>query len=83
MYIARVLARSRNTGRAPLPPGPRGFPLVGNVNDLPKSGVLEAHHWLKHKELYGSWEPFNGNFASAVSGFFVLNNMLLAIGRPD
>ncbi|KAI0466898.1 cytochrome P450 [Xylaria cf. heliscus] len=37
----------------PLPPGPRGLPLVGNLNDLPKPGVLEAHHWLKHKKLYG------------------------------
>lgn len=36
-----------------LPPGPRGLPLLGNVNDLPKPGILEADHWLKHKELYG------------------------------
>ncbi|RMJ16492.1 hypothetical protein CDV36_003782 [Fusarium kuroshium] len=37
----------------PLPPGPKGLPLAGNLNDLPKPGVLEAHHWLKHKDLYG------------------------------
>ncbi|KAK7420803.1 hypothetical protein QQX98_002607 [Neonectria punicea] len=36
-----------------LPPGPKGLPLVGNLLDLPKPGVLEAHHWLKHKDLYG------------------------------
>lgn len=30
------------------------MPFVGNLNDLPKPGVLEAHHWLKHKDLYGS-----------------------------
>ncbi|KAH7142853.1 cytochrome P450 [Dactylonectria estremocensis] len=39
--------------RLNLPPGPKGFPLVGNLLDLPKPGELEAHHWLKHKELYG------------------------------
>jgi hypothetical protein len=38
----------------PLPPGPKGLPLLGNVNDLPKpGGGLEAHHWLKHKDEYG------------------------------
>lgn len=39
---------------ASLPPGPKGYPLVGNINDLPKPGEFEAHHWLKHKELYGA-----------------------------
>ncbi|KAG5756938.1 hypothetical protein H9Q70_000477 [Fusarium xylarioides] len=39
--------------RAPLPPGPKGLPLVGNLNDLPPPGVFEAHHWLKLKDLYG------------------------------
>ncbi|KAI8625989.1 cytochrome P450 [Xylariaceae sp. FL1651] len=37
----------------PLPPGPRGYPLVGNINDLPPPGTLEARFWLKHKELFG------------------------------
>ncbi|KAF5963181.1 oxidoreductase [Fusarium bulbicola] len=41
------------SNRAPLPPGPKGFPLVGNLNDLPPPGVFEAHHWLKFKDLYG------------------------------
>jgi len=43
-------------GRPPLPPGPKGLPVLGNVNDLPKPGVLEPHHWLEHKKLYG-WFP--------------------------
>jgi hypothetical protein len=39
--------------RAPLPPGPRRLPLVGNIADLPPSGTPEYLHWLKHKDLYG------------------------------
>jgi hypothetical protein len=27
--------------------------LLGNVNDMPKSGMLECHHWLQHKNVYG------------------------------
>lgn len=52
--VVYLLSRPRNAGRAPLPPGPKGLPILGNLNDLPKPGVLEAHHWLKHKDLYGS-----------------------------
>ncbi|EDU46689.1 O-methylsterigmatocystin oxidoreductase [Pyrenophora tritici-repentis Pt-1C-BFP] len=37
----------------PLPPGPKGIPILGNVNDMPKPGMLECHHWLQHKDLYG------------------------------
>lgn len=40
--------------RAPLPPGPKGLPLVGNLSDLPPPGVFEAHHWLKFKDIYGT-----------------------------
>ncbi|KAI1373868.1 putative cytochrome P450 oxidoreductase OrdA-like protein [Hypoxylon crocopeplum] len=54
VYVSiKVLRLFKNDHRHPLPPGPKGLPLVGNLNDLPKPGVLEAHHWLQHKELYG------------------------------
>ncbi|KAM5368099.1 hypothetical protein ACJZ2D_009703 [Fusarium nematophilum] len=52
LFSGRWLGKSSSEVH-PLPPGPKGLPLVGNVLDLPKPGVLEAHHWLKHKELYG------------------------------
>lgn len=52
--IAYAIHRlSRKSHERPLPPGPKGLPLLGNVNDLPKPGVLECHHWLEHKDLYG------------------------------
>lgn len=41
------------SGRAPLPPGPKGLPLVGNVRDLPPPGAREWEHWAKHRALYG------------------------------
>ncbi|EEU37635.1 uncharacterized protein NECHADRAFT_53484 [Fusarium vanettenii 77-13-4] len=55
VVIVVILKRSFSTanGNPPLPPGPNGLPLAGNLNDLPRPGVLEAHHWLKHKGLYG------------------------------
>ncbi|KAJ5623805.1 hypothetical protein N7510_000114 [Penicillium lagena] len=37
----------------PLPPGPKGKPIIGNLLDLPAAGKQEWQHWLKHKDLYG------------------------------
>jgi hypothetical protein len=52
-YLINRLANPKKYDH-PLPPGPKGLPLLGNVNDLPKpGGGLEAHHWLKHKDEYG------------------------------
>jgi hypothetical protein len=52
LYILSRLLRSKKHD-LPLPPGPKGIPLLGNVNDLPKPGMLECHHWLKFKDPYG------------------------------
>ncbi|KAI0161804.1 cytochrome P450 [Hypoxylon sp. FL1284] len=51
--VSKVFNAVKNAGRPPLPPGPKGLPLVGNLYDLPQPGVFEGGHWLKHKEIYG------------------------------
>ncbi|KAF3916720.1 hypothetical protein ABW20_dc0106636 [Dactylellina cionopaga] len=49
--IIRNLVTSKR--KLPLPPGPKGAPILGNVADLPPPGPPEWEHWLKHKDLYG------------------------------
>ncbi|KAF3191324.1 hypothetical protein TWF225_001465 [Orbilia oligospora] len=39
--------------KLPLPPGPKGIPILGNVTDLPPKGLPEWEHWAKHKDIYG------------------------------
>lgn len=53
LYVVSQLLRGKGNGR-PLPPGPKGLPVVGNINDLPKPGEPEWTHWLQHKDLYGA-----------------------------
>lgn len=61
----------KSSGRPRLPPGPKGFPLLGNISDLPPSGEPEARHWLKHKSLYGAWllssQPFTSCMEIAIA----------------
>jgi hypothetical protein len=55
--LVLLLARSKLRGNAnqtlPLPPGPKGLPLVGNISDLPPQGSQEYLHWQQFKERYG------------------------------
>ena len=37
----------------PLPPGPRGWPLLGSFFEMPDS--FEWLHWAKFKDLYGEY----------------------------
>lgn len=39
--------------KLPLPPGPKGFPVIGNIWDMPTGP--EGPFWAKHKDLYGMY----------------------------
>ncbi|KAF3902278.1 hypothetical protein ABW20_dc0107053 [Dactylellina cionopaga] len=39
--------------KLPLPPGPKGLPIIGNIFDLPPPGTAEWKHWAKFKDIYG------------------------------
>ena len=56
--VVPFLLHKRNL--APLPPGPKGWPLIGNVSDFPDTH--EGRFFAKHRALYGE-----GNF-SLMSG---------------
>ncbi|RAH43882.1 cytochrome P450 [Aspergillus brunneoviolaceus CBS 621.78] len=51
-YLVKVILTRRKLP-APLPPGPRQKPLIGNLLDLPPTGGQDWVHWFKFKELYG------------------------------
>lgn len=51
VYVAgRLLSRSKSA--SPLPPGPSGLPIIGNVLDLPQSEPYKAYIQWGHK--YGT-----------------------------
>ena len=49
--IYYLFFNKRNNSR--LPPGPPGWPIIGNLLDLPRQGIPEYRHWLEHKDKYG------------------------------
>ncbi|PGH04426.1 hypothetical protein AJ79_07082 [Helicocarpus griseus UAMH5409] len=51
LYMLSFLGR-KSSG-APLPPGPKPLPIVGNIRDLPDPNRPDWLHWLKYKDLYG------------------------------
>jgi len=51
--IGKLFQARQNASRLPLPPGPKGLPLVGNLRDMPPRNTFAAYHWAKHKDLYG------------------------------
>ncbi|KAK6360169.1 hypothetical protein TWF730_006320 [Orbilia blumenaviensis] len=51
VYVVRKAFFSAK--KLPLPPGPKGVPILGNVADLPPKGLPEWEHWAKHKDVYG------------------------------
>ncbi|GKZ33657.1 hypothetical protein AbraIFM66950_003685 [Aspergillus brasiliensis] len=53
LFLTLSFLTYRQTPSLPLPPGPSGKPIVGNISDLPPANTPEWEHWLKHKERYG------------------------------
>lgn len=55
VLVCIILWRLSIRWKAPrdLPPGPKPLPLVGNIFDLPPTGVPEYQHWIKFKDTYG------------------------------
>ncbi|TVY85886.1 Multifunctional cytochrome P450 monooxygenase [Lachnellula willkommii] len=71
LYVIIRLLRGNGNGR-PLPPGPKGLPVLGNINDLPKPNEPEWQHWLQHKDLYGP-----------ISSVTVLGQTMVIISDPE
>lgn len=54
----RILLLVRKKEPHPMPPGPKPWPILGNITDLPKTGVREWEFWLEHKNKYGECRHF-------------------------
>jgi hypothetical protein len=70
LYLLRRLFFDNGKARRPLPPGPKGLPVLGNIYDLPASGTLEFVHWLEHKDRYG---PISSTTALGVT-FIIMHD---------
>ncbi|KAE8155236.1 cytochrome P450 [Aspergillus avenaceus] len=51
LYLAKVILTPKAS--APLPPGPKPKPIIGNLGDLPPPGQQDWQHWAQFKKLYG------------------------------
>ena len=66
VMLFRQLKKGRdgNPNRLPLPPGPKGYPLIGNLFDMP-----DQKSWV----VYDEWRKTYGK-SFTISGLFAQNN---------
>ncbi|THC93361.1 hypothetical protein EYZ11_007153 [Aspergillus tanneri] len=84
VYTFRVFLSRHEPPLAPLPPGPKPWPIIGNLIDLPRPPTLAYEHFAKFKNLYGMVDSSYG--PSPISSitifsqtFIVLNSHRLAV----
>ncbi|KPI36426.1 O-methylsterigmatocystin oxido [Cyphellophora attinorum] len=53
----QIFQRSKNGAK--LPPGPRPWPIIGNLLDMPKPSGRATKHWTQHCEKYGPISTLN------------------------
>ncbi|WYZ42267.1 hypothetical protein EsH8_V_001162 [Colletotrichum jinshuiense] len=51
--VDKIIQARKDARRFPLPPGPRGLPIVANMFDLPKRDTFAAPQYAKFKDKYG------------------------------
>jgi len=73
LILKRTLTtHKRNSNGLPLPPGPKGFPIIGNLPDMPTD-----KQWL----VYNQWSKTYGRFCHNESflhiiSFFIAGDMV-------
>lgn len=55
LVIGLAIRIMRRKSRLPLPPGPRGLPIIGNTFDIPS--VNMAQTYLRWTKTYGTCYP--------------------------
>lgn len=72
LSVTYILKPRQKKTRLPLPPGPPGLPILGNIFDLPSPSTTEFEHWLTHKEAYGP-----------ISSLKILNTPMILLHSRD
>lgn len=64
-FLSVVILTARQKRRK-YPPGPKGFPIIGNIFDIPKD-----HPWLAYEE----WGRQSGAQTSQLSPAYIISRM--------